>query len=201
MTNRDRLTELFEKAPIMAILRGTGVERSVQLARTAWELGIEAVEVTLQSPEDRDALAAVVAEGHERGKHVGAGTIVDAAGVRMAADAGAAFTVSPGLDLSVVRESERAGMPSLPGVATPTEVQTARAAGVRWLKAFPACALGPDWFTALRGPFPDVSFVATGGMSASNASRFLDAGVRVIAVGSALADPRELSALARLIAR
>ena len=133
----------FAAAPLMAILRGMGVERSLALANTAWDLGIDAVEVPLQTEVDREALAAVVAAGRERGKQVGAGTVLDAATVEVAASAGAAFTVSPGLDLEVVRASEEAGLASLPGVATATDVQHAHVAGLRWLKAFPASLLGP----------------------------------------------------------
>lgn len=191
----------FASAPIMAILRGTGIARSVELAEVAWDLGIEAVEVTVQSPSDLEALAAVVSAGTARGKQVGAGTIIDAAGAAQAAETGAAFTVSPGLDLDVVRESERLGMPTIPGVATPSEVQLAQRAGLTWLKAFPAAVLGTQWFTAMRGPFPDVRFVATGGMNARNAPDFLDAGVRVVAVGSALADQSELTRLAEVMGR
>lgn len=201
MTDDQPFDELFEGVPIMAILRGNGVAMSVHLANTAWDLGIRAVEVTLQSDEDVDALRAIVKIGHARGHRVGAGTILDADGVAAAAEAGAAFTVSPGLDLDLVRASERAGMPSLPGVSTPTEVQLARAAGCRWLKAFPASALGTEWFQAIRGPFPDISFVATGGINSGNAVRFLDVGVKVVAVGSALADSRELPELAKILAR
>lgn len=197
--DEDRFDSLFSDVPVMAILRGAGVAGSLELARTAWDLGIEAVEVTLQSAEDREALAAVVEAGRSAGRPVGAGTVVDTAGVRDAAAVGAAFTVSPGLDLDVVRASMREGMPSLPGVGTASEVQAATNAGLRWLKAFPAVALGPDWFRTLRGPFPGVRFVATGGMDARNARAFLDAGAHVIAVGSALSDPRELSHLAEVM--
>ncbi|HLT66918.1 MAG TPA: bifunctional 4-hydroxy-2-oxoglutarate aldolase/2-dehydro-3-deoxy-phosphogluconate aldolase [Microbacterium sp.] len=193
--------EAFEAAPIMAILRGMGAERSLELATVAWDLGIDAVEVTLQSDADDEALSAVVSAGRERGKLVGAGTIVDFDTARRAADLGAAFTVSPGFDLDVVRESERLGMPSLPGVATPSEVQAAQRAGLTWLKAFPASTLGTGWFTAMKGPFPGVRFVATGGMNARNASEYLDAGVRVVAVGSALADASELARLADVMTR
>lgn len=197
----DWFESAFATAPIMAILRGLGVDRSLELAHVAWNLGIEAVEVPLQSDIDRDALAAVVEAGRARGKHVGAGTILDERTVNDAAAAGAAFTVSPGWDLDVVRASERKGMPSLPGVATATEVHEAQRAGLHWLKAFPAAALGPSWFTMMRGPFPGVRFVATGGMDAGNAHAFLEAGVRVVAVGSALADPSELERLAAVMKR
>lgn len=198
--SNESLTELFEGQPLMAILRGFGVERSVSLARTAWELGIDSVEVPIQSDEDVEALRAVVAAGKELGKAVGAGTVVTLEHVRQAADAGAAFTVSPGFDLDVVRASFDAGMPPLPGVATATEVQTAQRAGLTWVKAFPASILGTSWFGAMRGPFPSMRFVATGGMDASNADEYLKAGAKVVAVGSALVDETQLPRLAELLA-
>ena len=95
----------------------------------------------------------------------------------------------------------RAGLPLLPGVATPSEVQLAVSLGLTWVKAFPATWLGPGWFTHLRGPFPQVSFVATGGLDAGNAQDYLDAGVRVAAVGSALEDPTQLERLSALLTR
>ena len=198
--SNESLDQLFDGQPLMAILRGFGVDRSVALARTAWELGIDSVEVPIQSDEDVEALRAVVAAGKELGKAVGAGTVVTLEHVRQAADAGAAFTVSPGFDLDVVRASFEAGMPPLPGVASATEVQTAQAAGLTWVKAFPASLLGTSWFGAMRGPFPAMRFVATGGMDAGNAGEYLTAGAKVVAVGSALADETQLPRLAELLA-
>jgi len=198
--SNESLDQLFDGQPLMAILRGFGVERSVALARTAWELGIDSVEVPIQSDEDIEALRAVVAAGKDLGKSVGAGTVVTLEHVRQAADAGAAFTVSPGFDLDVVRASFEAGMPPLPGVATATEVQTAQTAGLTWVKAFPASLLGTSWFGAMRGPFPAMRFVATGGMDAGNAGEYLNAGAKVVAVGSALADETQLPRLAELLA-
>ncbi|QYH34965.1 bifunctional 4-hydroxy-2-oxoglutarate aldolase/2-dehydro-3-deoxy-phosphogluconate aldolase [Salinibacterium sp. M195] len=198
--SNESLDQLFEGQPLMAILRGFGVERSVALARTAWQLGIDSVEVPIQSERDIEALRAVVAAGKELGKSVGAGTVVTLDHVRQAADAGAAFTVSPGFDLDVVRASFEAGMPPLPGVATATEVQTAQSAGLTWVKAFPASLLGTSWFGAMAGPFPAMRFVATGGMDASNAGDYLKAGAKVVAVGSALADETQLPRLAELLA-
>ena len=195
------LDDIFAGAPLMAILRGMGLERSVRLATTAWDLSIDSVEVPLQSAEDERALREVVRLGAERGKAVGAGTVVTVDQVALAVDAGAAYVVSPGLDPEVVRAAQRHGIPILPGVATPGEVQRAVALGLTWLKAFPAQWLGADWFKHIRGPFPGVRFVATGGMDAANAGTFLDAGVRVVAVGSALEDESQLPRLAELLAR
>ncbi|MFI8348264.1 bifunctional 4-hydroxy-2-oxoglutarate aldolase/2-dehydro-3-deoxy-phosphogluconate aldolase [Streptomyces sp. NPDC085596] len=190
---------IFADAPVMAILRGMPLDRSVELAVRAWDLGIECVEVPVQSREAADVLAAVVAAAAERGKPVGAGTVTTAQRLDRAVSAGAAFTVAPGLDAEVARASVAAGLPHLPGVATATDVQAARALGLDWLKAFPASVLGPDWFRAMRGPFPEVPFVATGGIDASDAAAYLAAGAKVVAVGSALEDPGQLRALAALL--
>lgn len=189
----------FATAPIMAILRGFSPGRTVELAERAWDLGIDSVEVPIQSATALDALAATVDAGQKRGKHVGAGTVLTVGHVRQAKELGAAFTVAPGVDEEVLRASIDAFLPHLPGVATASEIQTVARLGLRWVKAFPAAALGKAWFQAMQGPFPNLSFVATGGMHAGNASEFLALGVSVIAVGSALEDREQLDALAKIL--
>ncbi|MEY9214125.1 bifunctional 4-hydroxy-2-oxoglutarate aldolase/2-dehydro-3-deoxy-phosphogluconate aldolase [Thermobifida halotolerans] len=193
------LTELFSGQRIMAILRGMSEHTTVELANRAWDLGMDLVEVPIQSSAALPALRAAVAAGRERGRPVGAGTVTTPARVVQAAEAGAAFTVAPGFDGEVLAASLAAGMPHLPGVATPSEIQRALRHGVTWLKAFPASVLGPDWFTAMRGPFPEVNLVATGGVSAHDAADYLTAGARAVAVGSALADPSQWEKLTEII--
>lgn len=192
---------VFAGAPLMAILRGMGVERSIALATTAWDLGIDSVEVPLQTAEDEIALREVARLGAQRGKTVGAGTILRAEQVPVAREAGAGYLVSPGLDPLIVAAAEAEGLPLLPGVATPSEVQQAVSLGLTWVKAFPATWLGSGWFKHIRGPFPSVRFVATGGLDARNLQEYLDAGVRVAAVGSALEDPAQLDLMGALLAR
>lgn len=189
----------FADAPLMLILRGLGVARSVALAERAWDLGIRMVEVPLQQEVDGRALRAVVERGRRRGQCVGAGTIIDEVGLRQAVACGAAFTVAPGFSPDVLALSRALRVPHLPGVATATEIQTVLRHHVRWVKAFPAARLGASWFRDMRGPFPHVRFVATGGMSSHNAAQFLEAGVRVVAVGSAIDDAAQLPALAALL--
>ncbi|GAB2507590.1 bifunctional 4-hydroxy-2-oxoglutarate aldolase/2-dehydro-3-deoxy-phosphogluconate aldolase [Paramicrobacterium agarici] len=201
MAENTEFDAIFAEAPLMAIMRGMGVEPSLTVAAAAWDLGIEVVELPIQTAEDLEALRAVSEAGRERGKRVGAGTVVTVDHVAQAAAAGAEFTVSPGFDVDVVRASTEAGLPALPGVASPSEVQLAMKEGLTWLKAFPASLLGTPWFGAMRGPFPGAKFVATGGMDAGNAADFLDAGVRVVAVGSALEDETQLPKLAELLKR
>ncbi|WFE99689.1 bifunctional 4-hydroxy-2-oxoglutarate aldolase/2-dehydro-3-deoxy-phosphogluconate aldolase [Micromonospora sp. WMMD964] len=197
MTTPD-FDHIFGGARVMAILRGLPVAETVRLAERAWDLGIDVVEVPVATADAVPALRAAVEAGVERGRIVGAGTVLDVEQVTASADAGAAFTVAPGLDLTIADAAAARGLPHLPGVATPTEAQQALRHGLTWLKAFPAITLGPAWFKALAGPLPQLRFVATGGLDAGNAAPFLQAGVRVVAVGSALSDPSQLDRLAEL---
>jgi Entner-Doudoroff aldolase len=190
---------VLRASPVLAILRGHGPDRSVDLARHAWSVGIDLIEVPLQSDTDLQSLRAVCALAAENGRSVGAGTVTTHEQIDAAKSVGATFIVSPGLDVEIVRAGLAAGLHPLPGVASATEIQQAVGLGLRWLKAFPAAGLGTAWFRAMRGPFPHLSMVATGGVDAANAGDFLTAGAAAVAVGSALADPSQLERLAELV--
>jgi 2-dehydro-3-deoxyphosphogluconate aldolase/(4S)-4-hydroxy-2-oxoglutarate aldolase len=191
---------LLGGSPVMAIFRNMAPQPAVELANRAWDLGIELVEVPIQTPDAVPSFEAVIRAGVERGKLVGSGTVVSVEQVEVSKRLGAAFSVAPGLDRAVAEASTRLDLPHLPGVATATEIQAAVGLGFTWVKAFPATVLGTGWFTAMRGPFPNIRFVATGGVDAGNARSFLNAGVSTVAVGSALADPAQVDLLAEILA-
>lgn len=195
----DFFADVLAGQRVMAILRGMAPDRAVKLAERAWDLGIELVEVTVQTPDALESLAAVVEAGEARGKLVGAGTVTSVEQLTQIAGHRARFAVAPGLDLDLVQTAERMGMPYLPGVATPSEVQAAAKAGLTHLKAFPASVLGPDWFRAMAGPFPNIKFVATGGLEAAHVAEYLKAGAVTVGVGSALEHESQLPLLAQLI--
>ncbi|MET9760661.1 bifunctional 4-hydroxy-2-oxoglutarate aldolase/2-dehydro-3-deoxy-phosphogluconate aldolase [Streptomyces sp. NPDC006372] len=200
MTAYDRLfQEAFDALPLMAILRGFDQQRTVEVSRRAWQVGIRLVEVPIQSDAALAALRAAVAAGEECGAAVGAGTVTTLDRVRQAVAAGARFTVAPGFSREVAEASLDAGLPHLPGVATATEIQQAQALGLTWLKAFPATDLGSGWITSMAGPFPEARFVATGGMGLHNTLEFLDAGAAAVSLGSALADPAQFERLPELV--
>lgn len=185
MTN-EWFDEAFAGQTLMGILRGFDPEETVRLAEVAWQLGVTCVEVPVQNEQALAALrATITASG---GRPVGAGTVTTPERLRLAAEAGAAFTVAPGLDPQVLAASSDAGLPHLPGVATASDVQAAEQLGLRWVKAFPASVLGTDWFSAMLGPFPQMRFVATGGMTASSVEPYLAAGASIVALGSGLPD-------------
>ena len=194
------MNDIFGKQRIMAILRGLPPEETVAVATRLWDGGVTLLEVPIGTAEAIASLRAAVEAAAVRGLRVGAGTVTTPAQVWAAAEAGAQYTVAPGLDLTVLAASLSAGLPHLPGVGTASEVQSARSAGCQWLKAFPAKALGPDWISAMLGPFPDVRFVATGGLKVTDVKPFLDAGAHMVALGAALADPDQRAALGGLLA-
>jgi 2-dehydro-3-deoxyphosphogluconate aldolase/(4S)-4-hydroxy-2-oxoglutarate aldolase len=133
--------------------------------------GLSCIEITLRTPAALDAIAALAREGELL---VGAGTVLTRDQAERAIAAGARFVVSPGLSASVVSHCLDVGVPVFPGVATPTEIQAALELGVQVVKFFPADILGGlAAIKALAGPFGDVRFVPTGGVSPDNVSAYL----------------------------
>jgi 2-dehydro-3-deoxyphosphogluconate aldolase/(4S)-4-hydroxy-2-oxoglutarate aldolase len=142
------------------------------MARALVAGGVRVLEVTLRTPVALACMAAIARDVPEA--IVGAGTLRGAADVRAARDAGCQFGVSPGYTSAIARACAEAGLPLLPGVSTASEVMQANADGLSFLKFFPATAAGGvPMLKALAGPFPDVAFCPTGGITAETAPQFL----------------------------
>jgi 2-dehydro-3-deoxyphosphogluconate aldolase/(4S)-4-hydroxy-2-oxoglutarate aldolase len=152
--------------------------------------GVSAVEITFTTP----GAAAALAEVHDRyGERVllGAGTLREPAQVEQAVRAGARFLVSAHLRPGVLAAMLDSGLPAAPGVFTPSEVAQALDAGAAAVKLFPASTGGPRHLRALRGPFPDLQVIPTGGIDVGDVAPWLAAGAFAVGVGSELA-PRAL---------
>lgn len=172
------------RTPVIAIIRG-GEDASEHLAVFEWlkTSGVEIVEVTTNTPN----WPTLVSQAKEFGfSDVGVGTVVTVAHVEQADACGASFTVAPGLDSAVVKACNKVGLAHLPGVMTPSEIQQAMALGLSLVKLFPAGSLGIDYLRSLQGPFGEVSFVPTGGVSLDSAPAWLDAGAVAVGIGGAL---------------
>ncbi|WP_314325073.1 bifunctional 4-hydroxy-2-oxoglutarate aldolase/2-dehydro-3-deoxy-phosphogluconate aldolase [Paenarthrobacter ilicis] len=187
--------------PLLGIFRGFGPTETIELCTRAWAEGVRLVEVPVQRPDAMPSLQAAIDAAADHDGFVGAGTITTLGQLDAVLSAGASFIVSPGLHPEIARECVRRGIPQLPGVATSSEIATALDLGLTWLKAFPASELGSGWIRAQLAPFPDVNFVATGGIGALNAASFLDAGCRAVAVGSAFSTPEGIASLRTAISR
>jgi 2-dehydro-3-deoxyphosphogluconate aldolase/(4S)-4-hydroxy-2-oxoglutarate aldolase len=163
--------ELAAHGPVIPVIVIDRLEDAVPLAQALVAGGVKVLEVTLRTPV---ALQAITAMAQVPGAIVGAGTIRSAADARAAKAAGAVFGVSPGYTTEVGAACREIGLPLLPGVATASEVMAAQADGLSFLKFFPATAAGGiPMLKALTGPFPDVVFCPTGGISLATAPDFL----------------------------
>ncbi|SMF29617.1 2-keto-3-deoxy-phosphogluconate aldolase [Tistlia consotensis] len=186
------IAEVCRLAPVVPVLVVEEIAHAAPLARALVAGGLKALEVTLRTPAALEAIR-IMAEAAP-GAVVGAGTLRSPADVRAAREAGARFGVSPGLSARVLDAAEEAGLPMLPGVATPSEAMAGAERGLEILKFFPAEANGgvpvlEAWASPLKG----LSFCPTGGIGAANAPDYLRL-PNVLCVGGSWVAPRGLVA-------
>lgn len=177
----------LERARLIAILRLDDHTNVVEIANILCDAGIRFLEITVENPQGVRSIERVVAALGDRAT-IGAGTVLSSQDVKMSAEAGAQFIVSPNTNPSVIEASHARGLLALPGALTPTEVANATMTKARFIKLFPASIGGVGYLSALRGPFPHVKFVPTGGVSSENVSSWIRAGATAVAMGSNLVD-------------
>ncbi|GAA0382583.1 bifunctional 4-hydroxy-2-oxoglutarate aldolase/2-dehydro-3-deoxy-phosphogluconate aldolase [Microbispora corallina] len=184
MTEGERFLETLAERRLLAIVRGADPEAALRAVTTLAEEGVDLVEVSLVTP---GALSVIARARRKLGDAalLGAGTVLTADDARRAADAGAAYLVTPAVS-EAVAAGHALGLPVLAGALTPTEVVAALAAGATAVKLFPASLGGVPYLRALRDPFPAVPFVPVGGVSAEDAVAYLRAGAVAVGVGSPL---------------
>lgn len=182
-------TDTLRSARIVAILRRPDIHEVVlDLCDQLHASGIRAMEVTLDQPTSLDALRRL-ADHAPTDMRVGAGTVMTVEQVDAATNAGATFLVCPHLDLKLVERAADGGVDILPGVTSSTEVATALTAGVTTLKLFPAGPLGPAYLRAMHDPFPNATFIPTGGIRVEQVPAWLEAGAVAVGLGSDLVGP------------
>jgi 2-dehydro-3-deoxyphosphogluconate aldolase/(4S)-4-hydroxy-2-oxoglutarate aldolase len=163
---------LADHGPVIPVIVLERVEHAVPLAEALVAGGVRVLEVTLRTPAALQCIEAIARAVPDA--IVGAGTVRSAADVRAALRAGSRFAVSPGYTRAIGTACRDFGLPLLPGVATASEVLEATADGYAFLKLFPAAAVGGiALLKALAGPFSDVAFCPTGGITAQTAPEFL----------------------------
>jgi len=181
--------QVMQDAPVIPVIVLNDIAHAVPMARALVAGGIRMLEVTLRTPQ---ALACIEAIAREVPQAVvGAGTVRSRADAQAAAMPGARFAVSPGYTSAVGQACRDAGLALLPGVATGSEIMMAREDGLTELKFFPAMqAGGPAMLKAWSGPFFDVEFCPTGGVTLHNAPEFL-ALPNVVCVGGSWLVPAD----------
>jgi 2-dehydro-3-deoxyphosphogluconate aldolase/(4S)-4-hydroxy-2-oxoglutarate aldolase len=185
--------DLAGHGPVIPVIVINEVHHAVPMARALVAGGVRVLEVTLRTPVALDCMRAIAREVPEA--IVGAGTVRSVADARGALDAGCRFAVSPGYTSELGLACREMGLPLLPGVATSSEVMQATADGYRFLKFFPAVAAGGlPMLKAFAGPFADVKFCPTGGITVDTAPQFLALPNVVVCGGTWLTPPDAVAA-------
>ena len=176
---------------VVAIMRANSPDQLLGAAKAVLAGGVEAIEVTMTTPGALDVIRQATTQF---GKEVlfGVGSVLDAETARAAILAGAQFVVCPTFKPETIEICQRYSIPVVPGAYTPTEILAAWEAGANAVKVFPASAGGPAYIKAIKGPLPQISLSAVGGVTVDNTADFIRAGVDFVGVGGELVNQKLL---------
>jgi 2-dehydro-3-deoxyphosphogluconate aldolase/(4S)-4-hydroxy-2-oxoglutarate aldolase len=184
-TVRQNTATFLRENPLIAVLRADEAQKYDRVVDVLIDNGIRSLELTLSTPGTIDFLPTVLSRLDSDVK-IGVGTVVDAEQARRAVSAGASYLVTPTTNLEVIAAGVESGVPVFSGGLTPTELHSAWIAGAAAVKLFPAATVGPQYAHYLRGPFPDLQFIPSGGIELSDVSQWLGAGAAAVSLGSSL---------------
>jgi len=190
---KQEVRSIIEKVGIVPVIRASSAEEARFAADCVAKGGVPIVEITMTVPGAVEVIRELVKSMPQ--VLVGAGTVLNEGSVRQCADAGAQFLVTPGFDAPTVAAARKLDLLIMVGALTPTEIMAASASGADFIKVFPCGSLGgPKYIQALRGPFPKVPFVPTGGVSVETAADYIQAGAAALGVGGEMISKDALKA-------
>ncbi len=176
---------------VVAVIRLADASKLVPVIEAVARGGVRCIEITMTVPNAIE-LIRQVSNTVSPDILIGAGTVTDAETARAVIDAGAQFVVSPILNPDVIAACKQADVYCAPGCFTPTEIFTAWKLGADVIKVFPATSLGPKYFKDIKGPFPQIPLMPTGGVSIDNAHEWIAAGAVAVGIGSDLLDKKAI---------
>ena len=181
--DKQKVREWIVEIGVVPVVRAASPKEARMAADAVCEGGIPIVEITMTVPGAVDVIREL-AKSSSSDVLVGAGTVLNADAARRCLDAGAQFLVCPGLNLPMVELAKREGKVVMAGALTPTEIMGAWDAGVDFVKVFPCGQVGgAKYIKVLKGPFPQIPFLPTGGVSLATAAEFIEAGAVALGVG------------------
>jgi 2-dehydro-3-deoxyphosphogluconate aldolase/(4S)-4-hydroxy-2-oxoglutarate aldolase len=191
---RERTLAHLERVGLVPVVRAPSPELAIRAVEALLLGGIDVFEITMTVPNAVSVIRTLCDRFAGRAL-VGAGTVLCAEDARLCIDAGAAFIVSPGLEVAIVQASRDCGVAVMPGALTPTEIMAATRAGADMVKIFPCSAMGgAKYLRALKAPFPHVKLLPTGGVSAATAGEYIAAGASALGIGADLIDISAIAA-------
>jgi 2-dehydro-3-deoxyphosphogalactonate aldolase len=189
MSSLPEFDAALARCPLIAILRGVTPGEVVAVGEALFDAGFRLIEVPLNSPEPLESIARL-AKAFAKRAVIGAGTVLDTAGVTAVRTAGGTMIISPNANIEVIAATKKSGMVSLPGFATASEAFAALEAGATALKLFPAEGASPAVLKAIRAVLPaGVRVLPVGGITPASMGPWLDAGAAGFGIGSALYAP------------
>ncbi len=190
--NKAEIVNQIESLGLVPVVRASSADEAMQVIEAIKAGGVNVLEITMTVPGAVRVIEKV-ADKYGSEVLVGAGTVLDPETARACLLAGAQFIVSPALNLDTIALCHRYGAPIAPGVLTPTEVITAWSAGVDFVKVFPCGSVGgASYIKNLKGPFPQIKMIPTGGVSLATAADFIKAGAAALGVGTDLVDVKAI---------
>ena len=190
--DKQRVRERIVEIGVVPVVRASSPKEARMAAEAVCEGGIPIVEITMTVPGAVGVIKELT-QGGSSDVLVGAGTVLNADAARLCIDAGAQFLVSPGFNRQTVELAKREGKLMMAGALTPTEIMAAWEAGSDFVKVFPCGQVGgAKYIKALKGPFPQIPLVPTGGVNLDTASAFIKAGAAALGVGGELVQAEAL---------
>ena len=190
--NKQQVRNRIEEIGIIPVVRASSSREACIAAEAVCKGGIPIVEITMTVPGALEVISEL-AKSCGREVLIGAGTVLNAVDARRCLDAGAQFLVSPGFNRATVELAARESKLILAGALTPTEIIEAWTAGSDLVKVFPCGQVGgAKYIKSLKGPFPQIPLVPTGGVNLSTAAEFIEAGAAALGIGGELIQPEAL---------
>lgn len=189
--NKAETLQKIRELGLLAVIRGPSKELTLEMVAALVAGGVTGIEITYTTPNAAEVVAALAQRfGDEI--VLGMGTLTDPAQAAEAAQAGAQFLVSPHTETTLARAMVATGLPVMMGAFTPSEVMASRQLGSDVVKLFPGSLGGPEYMKALKGPFPNVPMMPTGGVDIDNIADWFAAGAVAVGAGSQLC-PKNLA--------
>ncbi|KKF55242.1 bifunctional 4-hydroxy-2-oxoglutarate aldolase/2-dehydro-3-deoxy-phosphogluconate aldolase [Streptococcus uberis] len=176
---------------VVAVVRANSPEKATKIVDAIIDGGIKSIELTYSVPQANEVIKELKDKYKDKGIIIGAGTVLEPISARLAIIAGAQFIVSPCFDKEVAMLCNLYQVPYIPGVLTPSEVKIALEYGSEVIKLFPGDISGAKMIKDLKGPFPDLNILPSGGVNVDNIADWIKSGATMVSAGTSLSAPAE----------
>lgn len=185
VSRRPAVSDLLRRNPVLAVLRADHADEYAPVIDSLAKGGVCSIEVTLSTAGVMERLPSLIMEfGND--VEIGVGTVTTVSEAEDALDAGARFLITPVTDMEIVSVAVDRNVPVFPGGLTPTELFAGWKTGATAVKVFPAATVGPGYISQLRGPFPDMEIVPSGGVAIDDTGAWIAAGALAVSLGGPL---------------